>query len=286
MREVALVTARAWPELTPDDRLVLPELERRGARASIVVWDDPAVRWRRFERVVLRSIWDYHLRPAEFLEWLDRLGDDGIPLWNPGVVVSANMDKAYLRLLEEQGIEVPATAWLDRGTRVALADLLQDRGWRQAVVKPSISASAHRTWVATLADADALQGRLDELLADGNALVQEFAPEVTDAGEWSLVFLRGHFSHAVLKLPAAGDFRVQAEQGGSARLAPAPAALVEQARSILDRIDAPWLYARVDGVERGGRFLLMELELVEPELFLRLEPAAAGRFADAILAAD
>ena len=120
------------------------------------------------------------------------------------------------------------------------------------------------------------------LLAEADTLVQEYLPEIESGGEWSFVHLGGEFSHAVRKRPIRGDFRVQEQFGGRAEAElPAPD-LVRQAGRAIAAIDSPWLYARVDAVERAGLLMLMELELVEPSLFLSSAPDAARRFADAI----
>jgi glutathione synthase/RimK-type ligase-like ATP-grasp enzyme len=235
---------------------------------------------------VIRSSWDYHLRPDAFLGWLDRLEAEKIPLWNPAPVVRGNVDKGYLADLAAAGLPVVPTVRLERGEPVDLAALLDRRGWTEVVVKPSVSASAFRTLRAGRGEAGAAQAKLEELLASSGALVQPFLPEIQTGGEWSLIFLGGKFSHAVLKKPKAGDFRVQQELGGSADPMVPPPDLVEQARRVTERIPGPWLYARVDGLEIGGTFTLMELELTEPSLFLGTDEQAPARFAEAILGAD
>jgi glutathione synthase/RimK-type ligase-like ATP-grasp enzyme len=282
---IAFATCARVRELTEDDRLAVDELQRRGAEADPAVWDDPAVPWNEYDRIVIRSCWDYHLRLAEFDGWLSRLEGHGMSVWNPPSLVRANADKSYLRSLDSAGVPVLPTAWLSHGARVDLGRLLDDRGWSRAIVKPAVSATAHRTWMTSSQTVGADQARLEALLVDGDALVQEYAPEIRASGEWSFVFLGGDYSHAVLKTPAQGDFRVQAEFGGSVRVVPPPTALLDQARRIAGGIPAPWAYARVDGLDREGTLILMELELIEPQLFLGCEPAAPSRFADAILAA-
>jgi hypothetical protein len=134
-----------------------------------------------------------------------------------------------------------------------------------------VSASAFRTFVAD-----------ESFIAEFEALVQPFVEEVTRKGEWSLIFAAGEFSHAVLKRAKDGDFRVQYEFGGSAVSANPPQALIDDAQAILATIEEPWLYARVDGVERDGRLLLMELEMTEPSLFLARDERAPQRFARAL----
>jgi glutathione synthase/RimK-type ligase-like ATP-grasp enzyme len=283
---IAFVTHAGLPGLSADDRLAVEELHRRGARVEPAIWDDPGVRWSAYDRVVIRSSWDYHLRPDAFLGWLDRLEAEEIPLWNPAPVVRGNVDKGYLADLAAAGLPVVPTVRLERGEAVDLAALLDRQGWTEVVVKPSVSASAFRTLRAGREEAGAAQAKLEELLASSGALVQPFLPEIQTGGEWSLIFLGGKFSHAVLKKPKEGDFRVQQELGGSADPAVPPPDLVEQARRVTERIPGPWLYARVDGLEIGGTFTLMELELTEPSLFLAADEQAPARFAEAILGED
>jgi glutathione synthase/RimK-type ligase-like ATP-grasp enzyme len=285
MTRIAFVTYAGMPGFAADDHLVVEELRRRGGEVEPVVWNDPGAGWSRYDRVVIRSCWDYHRRVDEFLGWLNRMEREKIPLWNPARVVRGNVDKAYLGELAAAGLPVVPTLHLRRGEASDLAALLEAQGWSEAVIKPAVSASAFRTRRIGRGEAAAAQAELEELLAASGALIQPFVAEIQSAGEWSLIFLRGDFSHAVLKRPRAGDFRVQQELGGSADLAVPSHATIEAAQAIVERIPRPWLYARVDGVEIGGAFTLMELELIEPSLFLGGDPEAAARFAAAILAA-
>ena len=280
---VALVTCRKVPDLTDDDRLLLPALAARGAAAEAVVWDDPAADWSRFDRLVLRSVWDYHLRPREFDDWLTGREREGAATWNPPALVRWNAHKAYLRTLAEQGIATLDTEWLAKGSPAPLAAVMDARGWRDVVVKPAVSASAYRTFRVARQAADAQQAELDAILADGDALVQPFAPEIAD-GEWSLLFFGGAFSHAVRKRPAAADFRVQEELGGRASTEEPEASVVAQASAALRAAPGRTAYVRVDGIVRDGVFVLMELELIEPVLYLARHPDAPARLAGAVLA--
>jgi glutathione synthase/RimK-type ligase-like ATP-grasp enzyme len=280
---IAFVTHAGLPGLSMDDRLAAEELRRRGAEVEPAVWDDPGVRWSRYDRVVIRSCWDYHRRVDEFLAWLDRMETEEIPLWNSADVMRGNVDKAYLGEFAAAGVPVVPTAFLDRGAPVDLAGLLGERGWTDAVIKPSVSASAFRTLRVRHDEAAAAQAEVEGMLASSRVLIQPFLCEIQTQGEWSLMFLGGAYSHAVLKRPGAGDFRVQTELGGSATPERPSSALIKQARVVVETIPGPWLYARVDGVELGGAFALMELELIEPSLFLAADREAPGRFAAAIL---
>ena len=285
--KVALATCDRVPDLTEDDRLLLDELSRRGVSARPVVWNAAGTRWSTFDRVVIRSCWDYHLRLSEFLAWLDRVEADGVPVWNPAPLVRSNAHKSYLKDLKAAGLPVVPTAWLERGSSVDLGRLLRDRGWPEAVVKPAVSASAFKTWRVSAQEAaggDAPRP-LSELTAQGDVLVQPFVKEIEREGEWSFVFLGGEFSHAVLKRPAAGDFRVQTEYGGSVLTEAPPDSALAEAQAVADYIRGPWAYARIDAVLAQGALTLMEVELIEPYLFLANHPKAAARLADAILTA-
>ena len=280
---IAFVTCEPLPDVHGDDRLVADALQRRGFEVTAAVWSDPAVEWRRFASVVIRSSWDYHLDDGRYDGWLRRCAAEQVNLWNSAEAVLANLDKRYLADLEDAGIAIVAIEYVRRGQTRSLQALLERRGWTRAVVKPAVSASAHGTWRTSVATAAADQRRWEDDLLQRSLLVQPFADEVVTSGEWSIVFFAGEYSHAVLKTPAAGDFRVQEELGGHAEPAEPSPAMVEQARQVLSHAPGPLLYARVDGIERDGAFLLMELEINEPFLYIGSSSGAAERFADAIV---
>ena len=281
-RRFAFATWSRRPELTADDGRAAEALRRLGHRVDPIPWDAPGVAWTAFDAVVVRSVWDYHLRPAEFLRWVEAVEGTGTPLLNPPVVLRWNHHKSYLRDLAARGVATVPTIWLKRGAETNLPRLLAERGWSEAVVKPAVSASAYETCTISAPPAPVDQRRLEALLDAGEVLVQPLLPEVRSPGEWSLVFFGGAFSHATLKRPRAGDFRVQEELGGRAEPADPPPRLVEQAARALAAAAAPCLYARVDGVDRGGQLVLMELELVEPVLYFGADPASPDRFAAAL----
>jgi glutathione synthase/RimK-type ligase-like ATP-grasp enzyme len=276
---LALATSSKYPALTDDDRLLLAPLAKQGIQADSAIWDDPSYRWQDCAAVVIRSCWDYHLQPEKFLNWITRLEEERVPVFNAAPLVRWNANKSYLRDLDTRGIATVPTFWAEGNTPLSLKEKLRELGWSQAVVKPRISATAYRTQLVT--DADTAQTLFDELRRGPGVMVQKFMPAITNEGEWSVVFFAGTFSHAVLKKPQAGDFRVQNDFGGSSNLADPPPRVLESASRALRAVD-PTIYARVDGVVDEGRFLLMELELIEPALFLADHPAAPSRFADAI----
>ncbi len=278
---LAFVTYADAPTLAPSDALAAHALAQRGTAVSAHPWDDPTVTWAAYDAVVLRSCWDYHRREHEFRTWLHQLDVAAVPVWNPSSLVRWNMDKRYLRDLAARGIDTIPTMYVESGSRVTLAECARALGRADLVIKPAVSGSAYRTARVTPSD-DAAERAFETLCADGVALVQPFVAELQRDGEWSLLFFGGVFSHAVLKTPAPGDFRVQLEFGGTARAAIPPEAVLRQAYDVTARIDGPWLYARVDGCVVDGTFTLVELELIEPVLFLDAAPEAPTRFADAV----
>lgn len=280
----AFVTYRGLPGLSADDRLALNYLYRQGAAPKIVVWDDVDVDWESFDCVIIRSCWDYHLRPAEFADWVSCMERKGVSLWNPPRVVRWNVDKTYLSSLERKGVCVPPTVWLEKGSAADLGTILGQKGWSRAVVKPTVSATAFQTWVTCPARAGRDAPTLQEMLLKSGVMVQRFIKEVRTKGEWSFVFYDKKYSHAVLKRAKSEDFRVQSDFGGYlAEDAKPTSRLVEQARLVVELVEEPLLYARVDAVEVGGRLMLMELELIEPALFFGADPRSPGRLADAII---
>lgn len=280
---IGFVTYAGAPDLTDDDRLAIEPLRHLGFSVDPLVWDSPAVSWKQYAAVVLRSTWDYHKKAEAFSAWLGGIEGAGCSLWNPPGLVRWNMDKSYLRELAAAGVPIPPTLWLDRGEQGNLAQLLADSRWERAVVKPTLSATAFLTWVTTPASARDDQVRLEEMLERGGVLIQRFEASIA-RGEWSLVYFKGALSHAVLKVPREGDFRVQKEYGGTSAPATVPARVVATAGRVLAEVRVPWLYARVDLVDSESGVRLMELEMLEPDLFLRHDPDASRRFAEAIQA--
>jgi glutathione synthase/RimK-type ligase-like ATP-grasp enzyme len=279
---IALATSLELPELWAGDRLFLDELIRRGHAASPAVWDDPRVDWDRCDAVVIRSCWDYHLKPEAFRGWLERVAAGGRPVLNRPALVLWNMHKRYLLDVARAGGRIPPTIVIGRGTGGTLRDHLDRAGWRDAVIKPAISATGHNTRLVQGSPSPDDERAFAEAVAEGDVLAQAYVPQVCEHGEWSLVFFDGRYSHAALKRAAPGEFRVHIEWGGTVESRTPPAALVAQAQALMDRLALDAAYGRVDGTDADGQLLVMELEVIEPELFFDREPAAAARLADAV----
>jgi glutathione synthase/RimK-type ligase-like ATP-grasp enzyme len=279
---IAFVTYEGLPDLNADDRRAAAALHDLGLQTDAVCWDDPAVDWLGYGAVVLRSTWDYHRRVDEFHAWIDRMDATGARLWNPPRVLRWNTDKRYLARMAQPSLAPPPTAILERGSAVNLEALLDARGWDEAVVKPAISADGVSTERTSRARAASDQAVLDAMLGRGDVVVQRLVPEIRTNGEISMMFFSGVFSHAVSKRPQAGEFRVQERLGGKIERTDPTPALIEHAHALLDLHAQGYLYARVDVVATGEKFVLMEVELLEPSLYLEHHPPSARAFALAI----
>ena len=285
MPTVGLITYNKIPHLTADDQLLVAALRERGIVAAPVVWDDPTVAWDRIQLAVFRSPWDYFHRYDEFMSWLDR-AESMTSLWNPAPLVRWNSHKRYLLDLAAQGIPIVPTIVLMQGTSVDIATLLAEQGWDHAVVKPAVSGSAYGALLVQPTTVVNAQRHLDEMLAGHDMLVQPYLPTVAEYGERSLVFIAGTFSHAARKDPALTHEEPSGrDTGGFTQAVEAAQDEIALATRVLATLTHPVLYTRVDTIRNAeGTPLLMELEAIEPSLYLRLNPLAAERLAEAIIA--
>jgi glutathione synthase/RimK-type ligase-like ATP-grasp enzyme len=271
----AVATCAPAPDYDEDR----PELDAAAARAGLTltwaVWDDPSVDWSAFDAVLVHSTWDYHDAHEQFVAWATHVDSVSV-LHNPSSVVSWNAHKGYLLDLEAWGVAVIPTALVARDDPEGMSTLVDRLDWREVVVKPAVSAGAKATG-RYRADDPAAERALTSVLADSDALVQPYLDEIEGSGETSLVVIDGEVTHAISKVPAAGDFRVQRHHGGTEQLVKPTDAELELASVSVDAASrvGSILYARVDCVTVDGQPTLMELEVIEPSLFLPLHPPAA-----------
>jgi hypothetical protein len=273
---VRLVTCRPIPEPDPDEGPLLAALRAAGLDARVAAWDDPAESWDGGLSVI-RSTWDYHHRIDAFLAWVDRAAARST-LLNPAPAVRFSAHKRYLTTLADAGLPVVPTVQLARGASVALADVMADRGWRDVVVKPAVSCASFRTARFGAGDG-AGDGFLRALLAERDAMVQPYLASVEGHGERAVVWIDGAITHAVRKSPRFGG----ESETVSEALVP-----TDDERAAADafvaHVGRDLLYARVDlARDERGRPVLMELELIEPSLFLVQHPPALERLARGIV---
>ncbi len=276
---VRLVTAAHLPDLAPDDRELHQALLRLGVATEIAVWDDPAVDWAAAPVTVVRSVFDYHLRHPEFMAWVDRV-EPLTQLFNQPDILRWNSHKSYLRRVEESGIPTIPTEWAARGEAIDLAAVLARRGWPEVVVKPAVSASARGALKVDASNVAEGQAHLDGLLGTVDALIQPHLEDFQTTGESSVIWLGGEQTHCVRR-PSGMHSTLEFAHIG-APLQPLPAEL-ELARAAYAWIAPEPMYARIDVLTtRAYGTLLLELELIEPALYLRHSTAYADTFAAAI----
>ena len=277
---IGIATCRHPVAHDEDIDFLLPALRRRGATAEAVVWNDPKVSWDELDAVIVSSTWDYDEDLAGFRAWAKRAGK-ATSLHNPAATIGWNLDKRYLRELEQAGVPIIETIWTEPGTEDEIERTVAELGWSDIVLKPVVDLGARRlVRVET-----EMVGRLLRVM-DEPAMAQPFLPALQREGELSLVFIGGELTHAVRKLPARGDFRVQPQYGGSAEPLRPGADAVELAKAAIAAAPGEPLYARADMIrDERGDLRLIELELIEPNLYLGLQPGAGEALARATLAA-
>ncbi|GAC1420418.1 MAG: hypothetical protein NVSMB64_29420 [Candidatus Velthaea sp.] len=285
---IGFVTSTELAEITPDDALIVAELAEMRVCVRSVVWDggEPP---QDLDALVLRSPWNYHLTPEAFLTWVDRASESAVVCNDPRLI-RWNAHKNYLLELEHSGIAVAQTVLCKQHEVSSLRAIMDDHTWDTVVVKPAISASSYMTSIVGAAahgmysdyqlDGRVLkdgQALLETILQTRDAIVQPFMPEIFERGERCLIFIEGEFSHAVQKAPFTN-------RSGGGQVAIAEQQEIETGQHALSVLRETPLYARVDllrgadGVDR-----LMELELIDPELYLRFDEASPHRFASALV---
>jgi glutathione synthase/RimK-type ligase-like ATP-grasp enzyme len=267
-----------------DDELAYAPLADLGWRVETISWRTPSCDWRAYDAVVIRSTWDYITDPDAFLTVLAEIERAGTPLFNALDLVRWNIRKTYLRDLAQRGVPVVPTIWRKRLVPGEVPALIKEIGADEVVIKPVIGLNAHGVFRVNARDARQQSNELNAHYATREFMVQPFLSHVVSEGEFSLSYFNGKLSHTILKTPRAHDFRVQEEHGGVVRLVQAEPELLTAGEIALRALDSVPLYARADFVRANDNngFWLMELELIEPSLYLRMDTEAPGRFALAL----
>lgn len=266
-----------------EDLIVQNALEKKGLRTARFDWARPDVDWRNTRAALFRTTWDYFHRFDEFSTWLDKVSTQ-TRLINPIELIRWNMDKHYLISLEEQGIHTPPSVYIHAGDNTTLEALHQSTGWDDTILKPTVSGSARHTYRLRPDNLEEHEAVFQELIAREDMMLQPFQHRITEEGEISLMAIDGQYSHAVRKMAKAGEFRVQSEFGGSVHLYEPTGDEISFAERALAACNPTPTYARVDIIrDNSGQLALMELELIEPEMWFRLFPEAAERLANAVV---
>lgn len=274
------VTLPGSPTRRPDafehDQMMesLGDDERPTVTFEAVSWDDPAADWSAFDGAIIGTTWDYWDRVEDFLQTLERI-ERTTRLFNPSTLVRWNIHKGYLRDLEARGARLIPTLWLDSVDEASVRDAFDTLGSSDLVFKRQIGAGAdgqHRLKAG---------GRIPDM--PHPMMVQPFLSAIQDEGEYSFIFIDGDLSHTLVKRAKTGDYRIQSTYGGVEEAINPPAADIAAAKAIIDTLDAPPLYGRVDMVRgEDGGLLLMELELIEPFLYPLQGPELGARMRAAL----
>src|SRR5262245_4401948 len=272
-RLINFVTYSGEPFVSVDDVPLARALEKRGFSVQACPWDGESPQYPFDTTFVIRSPWNYDSAPGDFLSWLEGLEQAGHRLINPYPLVKWNIYKGYLLEAARKGVAIPDTLLLPRDGSWSDVSVRMLEKHEKVVLKPAISLSAHHTY---LMRASEVMDQVSSLARDGRQyMIQEFMPEIA-SGELSFVFFDGHFSHCVRKTPRSGDFRTQGEFGAMQERYDPTTDEIEAAVAALAIAPQKPIFARVDLVKRGSTLLLMELELIDPMLFLAWVPESVA----------
>lgn len=281
--DLVLLTTQQLPEAHEDDLLLARCLEQQGLRVRLENWEDFHPNPELAAGVLFRTTWGYYKELSKFKRLLKEFQKTSLMVWNPIETIRWNLHKKYLLELRKRGLPVVPTKVIEPDQMWSFYQVTQSFECESLVVKPAIHAGGYdayhieagETFEQFIKEMDRFRGQ--------SLLVQPFLPAVIEEGELSLIFIDGEFSHCILKRPRDGEFRVQPQHGGYAELIPCPDAALAAAYKILNELSHEHLYARVDLVRVGkAKYLLMELELIEPNLWLTREPSAATRLAQSL----
>lgn len=284
MRKCAILSMDSLADFEVYDYLIDEPLNALGWQTDVVSWRDSQVNWSDYQVVIIRSPWDYQDDMENFLNVLTKIEQSTARLENSLAVVKWNINKDYLKCLENDGVTIVPTLWPEAFSASNMAGYFSHFATEQIVLKPRVSANADNTfWLSK----DNYQEKISELqsaFADRELMVQPFMADICQEGEYSLFYFNGELSHTILKTPAKGDFRVQEEHGGGLlAVTPEPAlhAAANNTMQAISKLHGELLFARIDFVRHQDTFALMEAELIEPSLYFNMDAESPQRFVDA-----
>ena len=266
-----------------EDGLLQKVLEELGLKVVRKDWADPDFDWTSTKCAVFRTTWDYFDHFKEFKAWLDKV-ESQTQFINPISQIRWNMDKWYLRDLQEKGIRVVETKYIRQGEKNSLADCIAETGWEEVILKPTIAGAARHTYRLNSGNIEAHENIFTELIANEDMMLQPFQKNIMTKGEVSFMVIGGKYTHSVLKKGKAGDFRVQDDFGGTLHEYSGSTEEIAFAEEVANACDPIPAYARVDVMwDNEGELAVSEVELVEPELWFRRNKEAAERLAEVIV---
>ena len=278
-KAIVFATCNKEPDFQASDAVVAGALSVLGATVTASPWNGDQAAFEKADLIVVRSTWDYPADATRFTAWLAQFAGRVSMVNSPGLM-QWNISKVYLRTLAAAGAPLPKMLFIKPSTKEIVA-AMEALELEEAVVKPVIGATASGLSLVRRDDPQCLKEAAAKL--EHNGLVQPLIREITSHGETSLIYIDGEFTHAVVKRAKSGDIRVQSDFGGTVERIDPPAWAVEEARLILEMLPEAPTYARIDAVILDETLQLMEVEVIEPELFFTHAPEAADRFAAALM---
>jgi glutathione synthase/RimK-type ligase-like ATP-grasp enzyme len=264
-----------------EDQSIINALQDQGFSVIRKSWSDPAFDWSESRYGLFRTTWDYFDRFNEFMEWMDKTAEI-VKFINSAALAKWNLDKHYLQDLNDAGLPVVPTKFVEPVNKISLREIMNAEGLQEAVIKPAISGAGRHTYRVKLPEVASHEEVFAQLTSGETMLVQPFIESILEKGEISLMIFGGSFSHAVLKIAKPGDFRVQDDFGGTVHPYEPDRAAITLAEQAVGACPEIPLYARVDLVWYHNSWHLGELELIEPELFFRNKEGSAQMLAKAI----
>jgi len=280
MKKIALLSCDSLEDFICYDDLLIEPFAEAGYLAEAVSWRSNA-KWFDYEAVIVRSTWDYQDEPEAFLDTLKKIQVSSAALLNSLETMIWNLDKRYLEDLEDKGVNIIPCKFAKEFNFELAMSIFQEYQCNEIIIKPTVSANSDDTF--RLGKEKLLESKesLSQLFSNRYHMYQPFVPSVVQNGEYSLFYFNGTFSHAILKTPKSGDFRVQEEHGGLLQSVEPSEELMSSANKVVGVIEPTPLYARIDLVEYDGQYALMEVELIEPSLYFNLDKNSASRFVKA-----
>ena len=281
MRKLAILSTEHLEDFFVYDRMLIEPLKKRGWEASEVSWHASNHNWDQYEVVVVRSTWDYQAHCDAFLKCLRNIDASSAVLHNPLSLIEWNISKKYLKELEDKGVPIVPTFWVESTlSRTDFTQAFERFAVDELVIKPYVSANADFTYRLKKEEIADRFDTLCEEFENRNAMIQPFLNSVINEGEYSLFYFDSHYSHAICKRPASGDFRVQEEHGGELSSIEPSTEMFELAQLTLKALPSDALYARVDMVKVDDKLCIIEVELIEPSLYFNMDEKSAEFFAE------
>ena len=281
-KKCALLTMKDLSKFECYDNLIVNPLEEMGWICDQVPWDtNKLIDWDQYDSVIIRSTWNYQENFLKFINVLKEINSSSADLQNPIDIVEWNLNKQYLKDLENKKIKIVPSQWFNNFIPKEIIQSFLNFNSKKIIIKPCISANADYTYILEEKTALSKLNTLKKDFIDKEFIIQPFIQDIKNEGEYSLIYFGNTLSHVLLKTPKVGDFRVQEEHGGTLKSIINPEqALIRFGKNVINKLPRACLYSRVDIVRNKNEFLLMEVELIEPSLYFNMDSKSPKKFVE------